>query len=355
MKFALVGDALRSVWRRIKEPVLAGRGNVVQRLIYHALARFVADHKRLVAASDLETRALWLMYHPEVGILPCEGWRMKSPPQISGEERAALAARFAEDSRAVEARLGLETVDELPSGALVSVKPRVAVHVHAFFPELLPRIAAGLSRIPFTFDLYVSAPEGVEVLVPDVGARRVVVEHCPNRGRDIAPLVCLFGKRLAQYDYVAHFHTKKSPHVLERRDWLQHVISCLLGGKDRIRGVFRLMENGYGMVAPADFRKMTEDPTGWLRNLSYAEALAKRGGLDADLRRDFTPIAFPQGSMFWARSDFLRRFLEMPLSFGDFPEEPVGIDGSPAHALERMLFLWGVGGGFKVAKLSESN
>ena len=100
---------------------------------------------------------------------------------------------------------------------------------------------------------------------------------------------------------------------------------------------------------------MTEDPTGWLRNLSYAEALAKRGGLDADLRRDFTPIAFPQGSMFWARSDFLRRFLEMPLSFGDFPEEPVGIDGSPAHALERMLFLWGVGGGFKVAKLSESN
>ena len=80
MKFALVGDALRSVWRRIKEPVLAGRGNVVQRLIYHALARFVADHKRLVAASDLETRALWLMYHPEVGILPCEGWRMNVDP-----------------------------------------------------------------------------------------------------------------------------------------------------------------------------------------------------------------------------------------------------------------------------------
>ena len=348
-----VGDTLRSAWRRLKEPVLAGRGNFIQHFVYHALARFVSNHKRLVAASDLETRALWLMYHPEAGVLPCEGWRMRAPPRISEEERAALAARFEADSSAVAERLGLEEVKELPSGALVSANPRVAVHVHVFYPKLLSRIAAGLSRIPFPFDLFVSAPEGVEVLLPEVGARRVVVEHCPNRGRDIAPLVCLFGKRLAEYDYVAHFHTKKSSHVLECRDWLSQVISSLLGSEARILGVFRLLESGYGMVAPSDVRPMTEDPTGWLRNLVHAEALAKRGGLDVNLRRDFTPIAFPQGSMFWGRVDFLRRFLEMPLSFEDFPPEPVGIDGSPAHALERMLFLWGVGGGFKVAKLAE--
>ena len=90
-----------------------------------------------------------------------------------------------------------------------------------------------------------------------------------------------------------------------------------------------------------------------MHNLSYAEELARRGGLEVDLRRDFTPIAFPQGSMFWARGDFLRRFFALPLTFGDFPPEPIGVDGSPAHALERLLFLWGTGSGLRVAKLEE--
>ena len=109
-----------------------------------------------------------------------------------------------------------------------------------------------------------------------------------------------------------------------------------------------MLANGYGMVVASDYVPVPEDPTGWMHNLAYAEDLARRGGLEMDLRKDFTPILFPQGSMFWARGDFLRRFLELPLSFVDFPVEPIGVDGSPAHALERMLFLWGQGTGLKV-------
>ena len=344
-------DSLRAAWRQIKDPVLAGRGNIAQKAFYRLLSGFVTRNKTMFRTTDLQSLALWLMYHPESGVLPWDGWKMSSPPRLSPDELPGLQARYAGDVARVAERLGLETVGLLPQKAASEGCPRVAVHVHVFYPELLSRILAGLDCVPWPFDLFVSVPEGVSVPPELADLPRCVVERCPNRGRDIAPLVCTFGRRLSGYDCIAHFHTKKSTHVTERRDWLGHVLSCLLGSPERVNGIFRMLANGYGMVAASDYLPVPEDPTGWMRNLPYAEELARRGGLEVDLRRDFTPIAFPQGSMFWARSCFLRRFLEMPLSFDDFPVEPVGVDGSPAHALERLLFLWGSGSGLKVAKL----
>ena len=295
------------------------------------------------------------MYHPEAGVLPCDGWTMKSPPRMSPGELSDLRARYAADSARVAERLGFETVRLLPRESIPEVCPRVAVHVHVFYPELLSRIMAGLRSVPVPFDLFVSVPEGVSVPRELEGLPRCVVERCPNRGRDIAPLVCGFGSRLSGYDCIAHFHTKKSPHVIERRDWLGHVLSCLLGSKERVNGIFHMLANGYGMVAASDYVPMPEDPTGWMRNLSCAEDIIRRSGLGVDLRSDYTPVFFPQGSMFWARGDFLRRFFALPLTFDDFPPEPIGVDGSPAHALERLLFVWGAGTGLKVAKLEEGS
>lgn len=310
-------------------------------------------HKGALAADDLHGLALWLMYHPEAGVLPCEGWRMTNPPKPSQAEIAELEARHAADAASVAARLGLADVKLGDAREGTPDGKRIAVHIHAFFPEILPRILAALDAAEVPCDLFVSVPEGAAI--PDaLSARpRCTVRTCPNRGRDLAPFVCLFGKELAGYDYIAHFHTKKSPHVTDRSDWLAHVLSHLLGGAADVRRIFGLLEDGYGFVAAPDSLTLSEDPTGWMRNLSYAEDLARRGGLAVDLRRDFTPMAFPQGSMFWARGDFLQRFFALPIAFTDFPAEPIGVDGSPAHALERLFFLWGQGTGLKVARLAE--
>ena len=348
-----LGNTARAAWRRVKDPVLAGKGTLLQRLLYRMLAGFVARHKASLAADDLRARALWLMYHPEAGVLPCEGWRMKRPPRPAAVEISALRARLAADTASVNARLGLSdlSLGEAPCGTCDG--KRVAVHVHAFFPEILPRILSALDAADVPCDLFVSVPEGV-TLPADVAARpHCTVRTCPNRGRDLAPLLCLFGKELASYDCIAHFHTKKSAHVTDRADWLGHVLGQLLPGADGVRKIFGLLADGYGMVSPSDYLDVSEDPTGWMRNRAAAADLAKRGGLEVDLCRDFTPMAFPQGSMFWARGDFLKRFFELPLTFDDFPAEPIGVDGSPAHALERLFFLWGQGTGLRVARLTE--
>lgn len=333
------GDICRSCWRRLKAS--AADGDAVSASVCRALRGLVAKLKYRMPVTDLESLAIWLMYHPEAGTLPCDGWKLRLPPKFSAEELASLKARLAADRRAVEQRLKVEDVDDadLPDGG--ELKPRkIAVHVHCFYPDVMPRIERALRNIPCPYDLFVSSLIGADA--------------CPNRGRDIAPLICRYGKTLSEYDYVAHFHTKKSAHAQEEGDWLEHILSALLGSAARVRGIFALLENGYGMVCATDSLKMREDPTGWLYNLPTAEALLKRLGMEYDLRHDFTPIVFPQGSMFWARGDFVRGLLTLPLTFEDFPEEPIGLDGTLAHALERLLFVLGLESGMKVAKIGEA-
>ena len=43
--------------------------------------------------------------------------------------------------------------------------------------------------------------------------------------------------------------------------------------------------------------------------------------------------------MFWARSKALKPLFDLNLGWNDYPEEPVPIDGSMLHAIERMLPL----------------
>jgi len=105
------------------------------------------------------------------------------------------------------------------------------------------------------------------------------------------------------------------------------------------------------MVSAVDFLETPEDPSGWGANLAKAQDLLQRTGMNIDLAEGLPVIVFPQGSMFWARTDFLRRFLEMPLTFDEFPEEPVGADGTLAHALERLFYVWGLGTGLGVRRV----
>src|SRR5665647_3576068 len=45
---------------------------------------------------------------------------------------------------------------------------------------------------------------------------------------------------------------------------------------------------------------------------------------------------FPIGNMFWARCDAIRPLFDAGFRWEEYPEEPVPIDGTMLHALERL-------------------
>ena len=164
---------------------------------------------------------------------------------------------------------------------------------------------------------------------------KVVVRVVPNRGRDIGPLLTTFGEdAIHDYDIIGHVHGKRSLTASERMGerWREFLWQNLLGGLHPMMDIVieRFNHDGkLGLVFPND-----PHLPDWDYNRKIAEELASRIGIKGPLPPFFE---FPIGTMFWARSAALRPLLELKLDWDQYPEEPVPIDGTILHALERLL------------------
>ena len=225
----------------------------------------------------------------------------------------------------------------------------IAVHLHLYHTEMLREFVSYLNNIPVQYDLYVSVPEScdsnairaeLQALLSTVNA--VIVEPVPNRGRDIAPLIIQFGKRLAQYEIIAHLHTKKSPHNEKLTAWCQNILTKLMGSPDSGGGhlgkIFGLLQTTAKIVYPEGSINFIKDRSGWADNYDLARGILKK--YTQLSIHDFPVVEFPEGSMFWARAKCLKEYLNLPLSYDDFPAEPIPADGTLPHALERLILIF---------------
>ena len=234
------------------------------------------------------------------------------------------------------------TVDsETPSNLLEGA--RVALHLHVFYPDLLPEILTRLSQNVIRPDLFISVPsKSVKLEVaPQLTAysgRIGDVKVVPNRGRDIGPFLTEFGAQLiAEYDLIGHIHTKKSvavPHEVVGKQWFLFLLENLLGGTHGNMADVILanmyQDKSIGMVFP-------DDPhvVGFGGNRPFAEKYAERLGVER-LPEHFS---FPVGTMFWATAQALTPMVNLGLDWNDYPDEPLPYDNSTLHALERLFSL----------------
>ncbi len=227
--------------------------------------------------------------------------------------------------------------------------PRIAVIAHVFYDDLWPEIASHLRRWEVDFRLYVTTTEErldrVARFVKDVYPEATVVS-APNRGRDIAPFLWQARAAVdAGAELICKVHTKRSPHRSDGEQWRKDLYAKLLGGQYPVRSVVQAFARNAALglltaeghvVSGAFYRGANE-----ARVMGLAARLGYHG--------DPAPFVFPAGSMFWARSDALRPMLDLGLAPDDFEEEARQLDGTLAHALERMFPISAKLGGYRLA------
>lgn len=286
---------------------------------------------------------------------PLEGFN----PLIYARESPDFDPQSLEDPLAHFARTGRPSgrwthrvITPSANGA-VSIAPlKIAVHGHFHYPELLPEFIRRLNKNKNSFDLFLTTTAQAKAseiakTVAKFDLKNVEIAVGGNRGRDLAPFLRgLTDGLYSGYDVVGHFHGKRSVHVESATGdrWRDFLLEHLVGGEyamaDAILQVFAEASN-VGLV-------FAEDPNlnGWDENLEIAEALATRMKLRQPLPTHFD---FPIGTMFWARPEALMPLLRLKLGDADFPPEPLPIDGTVLHTLERIIPFAAAEAGFEYA------
>jgi FMN phosphatase YigB (HAD superfamily) len=240
-----------------------------------------------------------------------------------------------------------------------NISGRIAVHAHVHYADVITEFASYLRNIPFAFDLFVSVStdEARDLCnrafsrLPQAGC--VIVDVVENRGRDIAPMICHFGARLATYDYVCHVHTKKSVYTQGRMaSWREYLFRQLLGSEDQVRRIFSIFEKNpsAGIIYPQNYEHLPYWGNTWLSNRVLGSQMCRQIGIK-DVPEGY--FDYPAGSMFWARSKAIQDLLSADIRLTDFPQEAGQTDGSLAHCVERLLVLVAKHTGYKPLILAD--
>lgn len=235
---------------------------------------------------------------------------------------------------------------------------RVALHVHAYYPDMLADILQRLNPNRCKPDLFITVDseskfEQVKTELQRLGMEGAQVSVHANVGRDIYPFLRLCSTLAGQYDVLGHLHTKKSPHVTDDATlvprWRELLLGTLLGGTHEERMLDRILVH---MHAHPEIRIVfPDDPhvMGWGKNLAVAKQLVSPEEFDALP----TQFDFPVGTMFWARSEYMSIFADLDLETRYSPREPLPIDGTILHACERLMGAKAAAGGYALTHVKE--
>lgn len=238
-------------------------------------------------------------------------------------------------------------LDEEGKTELVSkeVLSKTAVFINLYYEDSWERYAAYMGNIPDGVSVYIcsSNPVLLYKMKENAGQRKNMVFLVKeNRGRDISALLIVFGEIMLRYEYVCFIHDKRASFNYLEEDvecWIGNMWGNTLGSTDYIYRVLDLLKkDNIGLLVPPEpLGKHFNDwyTNGWKKNYENTAALASELGLDADLSENRTPMAI--GTVFWAKSDALRKLLDREWKYSDFPDEPLLLDGMINHAIERIL------------------
>lgn len=223
----------------------------------------------------------------------------------------------------------------------------VAVIIHLYHFDLFGELADHLDVIADCSDLYFSVRSGSfshsrsEILKKYPNA--TVVSY-PNHARDVLPFLKIYGiiKDLG-YSAICKIHSKKSTHRSDGAIWRSDIMDKLLGSRSNVFRILELLKGDIGVVAPHGH--LIDGRQFWGSNSKRVTELAFKFGATSLVVNNFL---FPAGTMFWFKPASLVPLMSLGLVDSDFEVEAGQVDGTTAHAVERLIGISCATSGLKI-------
>jgi lipopolysaccharide biosynthesis protein len=239
-----------------------------------------------------------------------------------------------------DARLGYAylqaTRDALRPPRVADTRPCAVIHV--WYPELLEELVVALRNSGFEWRIVITTTHEREKEVRERVAHLALeaeIDVFDNCGRDILPFLHVANRLLDEgVDVVLKLHAKRSIHRDDGDAWRNEALARLVSpARARLLLEAFAQDARLGMVGPEEHMPLLIDYLGANRELVQHYAI--RAGLSTS---PFLPTQrFIAGSMFWTRLDALRPLLDAHFGVWEFEEENGQIDGTGAHAIERLF------------------
>jgi len=234
-------------------------------------------------------------------------------------------------------------IDRFPMYNITREKnKKLAVVVHLYYIDLWDEINAKLATIDEPYDLFITlnARDAVFTPTPASFSTQVFAFVIPNRGRDVLPFLYVARRiKAAGYEYILKIHSKKSKHRQDGSSWFSDMLDGLLPSQKVVNSIIKqLSAKETGIIGPENHLVSLDRHMGsnapilnHLLSRSFDNKVAKK------VLAEKTKYPYFGGTMFWVRTDMLDPILDLQLMPDDFQSEHGQIDGTTAHAVERLF------------------
>ncbi|HEL1640544.1 TPA: alpha-L-Rha alpha-1,3-L-rhamnosyltransferase [Streptococcus suis] len=247
-----------------------------------------------------------------------------------------------------------------PTEQVFSGTKKVAVHLHVFYVDLLQEFLTAFTAFAFDYDLFITTDrkeklaEIEEILAENSRAAEIVVTG--NIGRDVLPMLKL-KEALQNYDYVGHFHTKKSKEAdfWAGESWRKELIAMLVTPANSILANMEAKDDlGLVIADIPTFFRFNKIVDAYNENKiapAMNELWQKMGMTKAIDFNGMHTFVMSYGTYAWFKYDALKPLFELDLTDEDVPAEPLP-QNSVLHAIERLLvyIAWDQQYDFRISK-----
>ena len=229
-------------------------------------------------------------------------------------------------------------------------KTMVAIHIHAYYEDLLSTIIKRLNKMPTKYDLYISTiskdkKDSIEKCLQKSNANKYEIKIYENKGRDVYPFISQMKSHYKNYKYICHLHTKKSAHKANLgSNWSEYLYNNLIGNKKTMLDILYDFEqyDKLGFVFPESYYEIINGYSKF-HNLNFFLHTKNKNNINFLLKKIFhkfkagDKLVFPVGNMFWAKTESIYQIFNIRLKF---PKELGQTNETIMHAIERIwLYL----------------